>query len=188
MNQGERIHLSGPNGCGKSVFLKSVAHLLPSTFESFYVEQQAVSDWKIELLRSRLMYVPPQVMESDLQTVDDFFTSALKFKINSGLSFSIDIEKYLLDFGIREKKLSLLSSGQKQLIHLLRVVGLPTKILLLDEPFSNLDEVGLKNAVSLLEKWQERNLGSMVLVSHQLEASKMLGCTRVMYSDLCLNA
>ncbi|HAW96938.1 MAG TPA: ABC transporter [Opitutae bacterium] len=64
-----------------------------------------------------------------------------------------------------ERPLASLSQGQRQRIALMRVLGKPFELLLLDEPFSHLDEENTRLACALVEEVTRANKASLILTS-----------------------
>ena len=56
---------------------------------------------------------------------------------------------------------------------LARALAFPSDILLLDEPFSGLDEDAKKRALAVIKAWQKGR--TLVLVTHDKEDAKRLG-------------
>src|SRR5699024_9920555 len=94
---------------------------------------------------------------------------------NIGISY-LDMRKRLSElahfFGVEDllyKKTSTLSGGQKQLVNLLSVLLLRPKVLLLDEPTSQLDPVAAKELVQILERLNNEMGITIIIVEHRLE-------------------
>jgi putative ABC transport system ATP-binding protein len=64
-----------------------------------------------------------------------------------------------------DHKVSTLSHGQRQRIAIIRALSKPFQLLLLDEPFSHLDEANQLQASLLIQEITERNGASMILSS-----------------------
>jgi len=64
-----------------------------------------------------------------------------------------------------DQKVSTLSHGQRQRIAIIRALSKPFQLLLLDEPFSHLDEVNQAEASILIQEITERNDASLILSS-----------------------
>src|SRR5699024_1881776 len=68
-----------------------------------------------------------------------------------------------------KEKPSELSGGQKQMLNLLSVLLLKPKVLLLDEPTSQLDPVAAKDLIIMLERLNKEMGMTIVIVEHRLE-------------------
>src|SRR5699024_3288996 len=75
-------------------------------------------------------------------------------------------------FGVQallKQKTSELSGGQKQLVNLLSILLLRPKVLLLDEPTSQLDPVAARELFQILDRLNKEMGMTIVLVEHRLE-------------------
>ena len=140
IEEGKITALLGPSGCGKTTILKIIAGLLPP------------SKGKILYNGENITNLPPEKREAVM-----VFQNHLLFpymNVEENISFGLKIrhlKKDLINFKVKEilslvklegyekRKPSELSGGQKQRVALARALVLRPKILLLDEPFSNLD-------------------------------------------------
>ena len=66
-----------------------------------------------------------------------------------------------------------MSGGMKRRTALARALAFPSDILLLDEPFSGLDEDAKKRARAVIKAWKKGR--TLVLVTHDKEDAKRLG-------------
>lgn len=69
----------------------------------------------------------------------------------------------------KDKKVSTLSDGQRQRVALAKALCIFPKLLLLDEPFSNLDIILKEKIFSYIQKEIKKNKASCVIVTHRLD-------------------
>lgn len=66
---------------------------------------------------------------------------------------------------LAHKKTETLSFGQKQRVAIVRALCQPFKILLLDEPFSHIDQTQITNAIKLINQEVEHNKATLIIAS-----------------------
>lgn len=151
---GQLLGLLGPNGVGKSTLLKCVAHLLP-------LQQGEITlfDTNIFILsikeRAKLISLVPQGAQHPfpISVVDTIMMGRmpyLNFKVTADDKNKVfevlqlfDLEEFAL------KKMNELSGGERQQVLIARSIAQEPRLLLLDEPTSNLD---LRNQIDVLQK------------------------------------
>lgn len=83
---------------------------------------------------------------------------------------------------MRDKKVNTLSDGQRQRVALAKALCLFPKMLLLDEPFSNLDIISKEKIFTYIKKKLKQHDSSCIIVSHRLDevlkTADMLGIMR----------
>lgn len=188
LEQGEGILLSGKNGSGKSLLLKALALLAPATYESYLYNGVLVNTLKTEEFRSDVLYLSTAHMMMKQGTVEDFFQAPLKLAIYQNHKVSFEYQQYLEKWQIPTANVSLLSTGQKQMISVLRALTLRPKVLLLDEPTANLDHEKTLEIEELLLDWKKRTGGSFVFVGHSKEQIHRLGLKHIEFDDLLIKA
>ena len=160
--KGEALLLEGANGAGKSLLLKSLVRLIPSSWSELSFETQDISTLAVELWRSKVLYLPPEVVFDPEFTVEDFLEEPFGFSIRKGFKKVFEPRKYL---DLTQERMQLLSSGQKQSVALLRAISLNPDVLLLDEPFSHMDSQKQELFFGLLSQWCKDGK-ILVIVSH----------------------
>ena len=158
--------LTGDNGTGKTTLLHAVSQLKKYK-GSFYFKDSKVK-------KSRKLY---KKISTCLQ---DAFQQFISLMPREEISMQKDIwehahvwqERLLKEFDLEkelDKSLYYYSGGQRKLIQLMCLLSQKTDLLLLDEPFTHLDE----RACSFIMNWIEENkklVGqSFIIVSHRLE-------------------
>lgn len=179
--EGEILTFVGPSGCGKTTTLRMIAGLEePDSGEIVYLDQSIVS------VRENI-FVPIHKREMGIvfqsyavwphMTVFQNVAYPLKLRRLSRKEIEDRVSRVLDLVGLtefRDQPTPLLSGGQQQRVALARALVYEPGLLLLDEPFSNLD-AKLKEQMRIELKVLQRRLGiSVVFVTHdQVEALTM---------------
>lgn len=175
---GEVFTLLGPSGCGKSTTLRLVAGLEEPDEGSIYFGDQAV------VITDEDISVPPD--KRNLGMVFQSYAIWPHMTVAENVGFPLKARKFAradikplvsqaLDLvgmaGLEDRPGPLLSGGQQQRVALARALVNEPRILLLDEPFSNLD-AKLREQMRLEVKLLQKRLNIAVLfVTHdQVEA------------------
>lgn len=164
LNAGELKILQGPNGSGKSVFLRSLALLHRSDCESYVFQSTPVSQFVPQAFRRRVLYVPPVPLDT-AGTVANFFQAPWKLAIAAGNRPLAGFEERLKDAGFWERDFSLLSSGEKQYVQLLRAFSMDAQVLLLDETMAHMDQQRRSQVEALLQEQLQQGRAAIV-ISH----------------------
>ncbi|MDY3059905.1 MAG: ABC transporter ATP-binding protein [Fusobacterium sp.] len=170
IEKGELISLLGPSGCGKTTLLNIIGGFLKPDNGKIYLEDRDITD------------IPPE--KRDISTVFQSYALFPHMNVLENIKYGLKYKKltkkeqnelaleYLKIVGLdgyEKKSIQELSGGQQQRVALARALVLYPKVLLLDEPFSNLDA---KLKISMREELKElqKNLKiSMIFVTHDQE-------------------
>ena len=172
LNPGEILGVAGPSGSGKTTLAKVILNLFPPTEGDVRLDGAKMQDWPPLQLGSCIGYLPQEV---------SLFAGPIKANIGR-LAPELDIEKIMEATqwaGIHDLILRLpqgydtvigpngagLSGGQRQRVALARALYGPVKLLVLDEPHSNLDAQGEAALHQALSMAKERRV-TTVLISH----------------------
>ena len=158
--------LTGDNGTGKTTLLHAISQLIKYDGNIYFNSSK--------IRKSRKLY---KKISTCLQ---DAFQQFISLMPREEISIQKDIwnhatlwqERLLKEFDLEkelDKSLYYYSGGQRKLIQLMCLLSQKTELLLLDEPFTHLDE----RACSFIMDWIEENkrlVGqSVIIVSHRLE-------------------
>jgi NitT/TauT family transport system ATP-binding protein len=166
---GEILAIIGPSGCGKSTLLRLLAGLLQPTAGEIWIDdrspQAAVKDYLIGLAFQRAHLFPWWTVLDNV-----LLPTRLRYR-------SINREQrqraigYLEQLGIGETGAlypQSLSGGMLQRAAIARALMGEAKLLLLDEPFSAVDEITQEGLwVDFRKVWQRQGL-SVILVTHSV--------------------
>lgn len=169
---GECVGVLGNNGCGKSTLITCINKIRTAKTGAVYMDNQDIFRMgRLETAR-RLSYVA-QKNEISQMTVFDTVLLGRKPYFKWALSQN-DIaicEETIEKTGLSEFKLRYvneLSGGELQKVMLARALVQQPKLLLLDEPTSNLDPKNQYEMLALVQKLaKERNI-SVLMVIHDL--------------------
>lgn len=178
---GEFISFLGPSGCGKTTTLRMIAGLEENTHGKISFDQEIVSDPMAKKFMQPEKRHVGMVFQSYAvwphMNVFDNVAYPLKFQKKSKETIKNEVMSILEVVelsGLEFRKSHELSGGQQQRVALARGLVMKPRILLLDEPLSNLDaKLREKMRRDIRKIQQEFNL-TMVYVTHdQREAFQM---------------
>ena len=151
LERGERVAFVGRNGEGKSTMVKAIVGSLPPESGELQLGYQVVVGYYAQ---NQAQLLNPE--KTVFETIDDVAVGDIRPKIRTILG------SFLFDTEDTEKKVKVLSGGEKARLALAKLLLSPFNLLILDEPTNHLDMPSkdvLKNALLQYE-------GSLILVSH----------------------
>lgn len=172
---GELVAILGPSGCGKSTLLKVIAGLHPPSSGEVLFNERVVTALAPERRRAPMVFQKALLFPH--MTVEENVGFSLKLRGTPRREAERQVAEALelVRLGTLGKRLPReLSGGQEQRVSLARAIVSEPQVLLLDEPFSALDE-SLRGELRLLVRDLQRRLGLTTLfVTHdQREAATM---------------
>lgn len=170
--------LVGPNGCGKSTLLQILALLLKPTHGELFFDGHPVSWTNRDLQRLRkqitLVHQSPYLFDS---SVKHNLAYGLKLRGIRGDEQHRRIHE-ALDLvglsGFARRRARELSGGEQQRVALARALLLEPRILLLDEPTSNMDKASIEAFDNLLPTLLDQDI-TIIQATHSPDQPKRLG-------------
>lgn len=176
VKEGEFIVLCGASGSGKTTLLRMLKPELAPYGKlegDIFYRAKSISEWDKQTLASDIGFV---FQNPDNQIVMDEVFQEIVFGMENINIQPLEMKKRLAElvhfFGVDsllEKKVHTLSGGQKQTINLLSILLLRPKLLLLDEPTSQLDPVAARELLQILERLNKEMGMTIIIVEHRLE-------------------
>ncbi len=172
----EFVVLCGKSGCGKSTLLRHLKKsLMPYGKLEGSILYQGTEIDKVSK-RESASKVGFVSQSPDNQIVTDKVWHELAFGPESLGMDNLTIKRHVAEmasfFGIQtwfRKSVNELSGGQKQILNLASVMVMKPKVLILDEPTSQLDPISASEFIATLKKINQE-LGTTVIISeHRLE-------------------
>ncbi len=160
--------LLGPNGSGKSTLLRILAGLLRPSFGEVKLWGEPP-----EQMRERVGYMShAPMLYDDFTGLENLRYFASLYAPASCLVPEEALQSVGLDPGLRQP-VRAYSQGMRQRVSLARVLLPRPRLLLLDEPFSNMDAASAREMLAVLG--QERDRGCTALITtHQRELAEPL--------------
>ncbi len=174
IKNGEFVSLLGPSGCGKTTLLRIIADLLEATSGS--VSVGGISPREARLARKLGMVFQSAVLYDWRSVLKNVELPLEIMKVPKGERR--DRAEHMLEIvGLSDFRNSYpyeLSGGMQQRVSIARALAVNPKILLMDEPFSALDEFTREKLHDdLLAIWRENRM-TAVFVTHNISESVYL--------------
>lgn len=163
----------GQNGAGKSTIIKMIIGLNLDYQGEIFV---GGIDGRNHISRKDMVFIPDKpIFPLEFSSFDYLMEFARLHTRNSDEFLKKEIEKYLEWFEILDianRNPNKLSSGQKQKILIIKILLLNSKIIVLDEPTSNLDTITRKQFLDILKDLTVKNKVTVFISTHVLEEIK----------------
>lgn len=170
IKNGEFFSILGPSGVGKTTIFKIIAGALLPKRGSILVDGSIINDVPIEkrnivMVHQDKLLFPHMTIRENVEfglKMRKLPKEEIKVKVNSLIEF-FNMEDHMKKYPHQ------LSGGQQQLVALMRALAVNPKVLLLDEPFTGLDN-NLKNYVkSYIMKIQKKFAITIIMITHEKE-------------------
>jgi heme exporter protein A len=167
LRPGELMHVSGPNGTGKTTLLRVVSGLLRPEKGSVAWLGRPIAATAAEY-QAALAYASHEpALKSDLTALENLrFAVGLKRRVTAA-----ELRASLERTGVgscADLPARVLSAGQRRRVAMARVLAFQAALWLLDEPYTNLDGSGSSLLSALLAEHVGRGGVALVVAHHDL--------------------
>jgi len=178
IENGEFLAVIGSSGCGKSTLLRCLTGLIPQASEG---EMRG----KVEICGLDTRHYPLSELATNANMVFQdpeigFFCSTVEDEIAFGptnLGLSEGIIKQRVNFAVasvdiehlRGRRVVDLSGGEKQRVAIASALSMKPKILVLDEPTSDLDARGARSTIEVLQSLRIERSMTVIVSEHRLD-------------------
>ncbi|MBQ6440232.1 MAG: ABC transporter ATP-binding protein [Mogibacterium sp.] len=166
----EFLVLLGPSGCGKSTLLKTIAGINYVDEGTIVLDGTVLNDVPAHKRGTVIVFQDIRLFPN--MSVADNVTYALRFKgikKKSRREKAGDLLRSVQLEGFEDRMPSTLSGGQMQRVALARALAAEPKLILLDEPFSSLDENLREDMRNLVKKLHHEFGMTTIMVTHDRE-------------------
>lgn len=176
IKRGDFVLFCGPSGCGKTTLLMNLKNEINPMGEEngiIYYDGKNIRDLNKKKSAKEIGFL---FQNPENQLVCDTVIQEFSFSLeNMGVSteeIRTRIAEMSTFFGLDKilyKKVDELSGGQKQLVNLCSLLILKPKVLLLDEPTSQLDPITSHDFLSILRRLNEEFSMTILMTEHRID-------------------
>ncbi|MCF7792461.1 MAG: ABC transporter ATP-binding protein [Candidatus Cloacimonetes bacterium] len=182
---GEFCALLGPNGGGKSTFLKSLIGYLKPQFGEILIQGKKLTNWKSEELAKSISLIPQDNQLQFDYSVEELVLMGRFPYLGFWQKYSLQDKNIVRDIlekldlsAMKNELYSQLSGGERRRVLIARALAQQTEILLLDEAFANLDINHQLEIMQILSEINREEGKLIILVSHNINLSSEY-CDRI---------
>ena len=189
---GEFVYVIGPTGAGKSTFIKLLYREEKASSGTVIVAGQDVSkikDRKVPYFRRNIGVVFQNFRLLPKKTVFENIAFALEVTDTPRIEIRKKVRKTLELVGLEDKANAFpheLSGGQQQRVAIARAIVNNPKVLIADEPTGNLDPDTSVEIIELLERINEVNHTTILVVTHDKEIVQKYKKRTILIEDGCI--
>lgn len=173
---GEIVGLLGPNGAGKTTTFALLAGLISPDEGKVFLRGEDISDWPMYLrARAGLGFLPQEPSIFLGLTVEENIL-AVQQQLGDGRRTKIDLQHLLKKFGLKNLsrvKARYLSGGERRRLELARAMAIKSDFLLLDEPFTGIDPLGILELKDLFQELKKEGFGLLITDHNVRETLKI---------------
>ena len=175
VSQGEMIGILGANGAGKSTLLKVLTGLLvPESGETLYRSKEISTLGRKEIAK-RMAYIPQDPVFAFPFTVAETvlmgrapYIGRFEFERDSDREIAESAMDIVGITHLKERLISQVSAGERQLASLARALVQEPEIMILDEPATFLDVKHRTEIMKILIKLREENGIAIIAATHDI--------------------
>jgi iron complex transport system ATP-binding protein len=165
----------GPNGCGKSTFLRGIARILRPSGGAILLDGRAIHGMPTRTVAQRIGLLPQAPTAPDGITVEDLVGRGRyphqslfqRWSVGDQTAVEAALEATHMS-DLRASIVDELSGGQRQRAWIAMALAQETPIVLLDEPTTYLDLAHQMDVLDLLAELNERDGRTIVMVLHDV--------------------
>jgi len=173
IEKNEIVGLLGPNGAGKTTTFYMIAGLVPPSEGHVNFQDQNITHMPMhKRAQIGMGYLPQEESIFRKLTVEDNLIAILEARKDlNAKSRRAKADELLEKFGLthlRQSKALALSGGEKRRLSIARCLCTDPKLLMLDEPFSGVDPIAVKEIQSIVKELREKEGLSILITDHNV--------------------
>lgn len=184
VEQGEILGILGPNGTGKTTFIKCINRILTPLSGRVTYEGRDLLNLRQEEIAKIIAYVPQYISRFfDMTVIDAVMMGRLPYvkhsysKKDEEIVFEILKQMELEAFAFRNIKE--MSGGERQRVFIARALAQQPKLIILDEPTSALDLHNQLFILRIIAELAKKSNISIIMTIHDLNLASMF-CDKIL--------
>ena len=166
VDEGEFVTIIGPNGCGKSTFIKVIFGIATHYNGDVLYKNESISNWRTDqLVNNGIAYVPQvdnvfpslSIFENLQMGGNNLPTKVLNERIEEALDMFPDLKTRIHDLAAS------LSGGERQMLAISRALISKPRFLLLDEPTAALSPLYQSQIIEKIDKLRETGITILIV-------------------------
>lgn len=166
VKQGEIVGLLGPNGAGKTTsFYMTVGLIKPDGGQVFFNNEDITNSPMHMRARMGMGYLAQEPSVFRYLTVEDNIMCILECLPISKAERKVRLEQLLQELHLEKlakKKAIALSGGERRRLEITRALVTNPTLLMLDEPFANIDPISVQEVKQMVSHLAEKNIGILI--------------------------
>lgn len=187
IERGEFVSLIGPSGCGKTVTLSMIAGFAQPTVGEVLFEGEAVCgpDPRRGVVFQEYSLLPWLTVEQNVS----FAVKSSTRRLGNVIDSAETAERARLALSqvglsdVAEARPSTLSGGMKQRVAIARLLAMGSEVMLMDEPFSALDELTRSALDESMRRLWKKEGRTVVFVTHSISEAVLVSSRIVLFSS-----
>ena len=187
LKKGEKLAILGANGSGKSTLIKAILGQIPYRGSIVFMKED-LSHFSTSKCMALMAYVPQNFVSPFDISVFDTVLQGRKYALSLGQHYQTDHEEKvwqaIASVGVNhlyDKAFRYLSTGERQLVLIARAIAQEAQLVILDEPFYNLDIRSQTRLQEVIGKLSSKEC-CVLLATHSAEHALSL-CDKVVWID-----
>ncbi len=178
VREGEIVGLLGANGAGKTTSFRMSCGLIPANEGKITLNGLDVTSWPMyrRAKEGRLGYLPQDRSVFGALTTEQNLVAAMEFLGYSRAEQRVALEESLEKFNLKHIRLTKvgmggsggLSGGERRRLEIARALLAKPRILLLDEPFANVDPITVEGIQAVVRQLADDGI-AVLITDHQVD-------------------